>query len=73
MNLRQLNPSNSLFGRIFIWFWLATLVMLGSGVLLARLLVSNVSLWATLSSVGLTPHLELVLTQFKVIVEGQIS
>ncbi|HAQ49181.1 MAG: ATP-binding protein [Glaciecola sp.] len=44
MNLRQLNPSNSLFGRIFIWFWLATLVMLGSGVLLARLLVSNVSL-----------------------------
>ncbi|MDG1122808.1 MAG: ATP-binding protein [Glaciecola sp.] len=44
MNLRQLNPSNSLFGRIFIWFWLATLVMLGSGVLLSRLLVSNVSL-----------------------------
>lgn len=44
MNLRQLNPSNSLFGRIFIWFWLATLVMLGSGVLLARLLGSNVSL-----------------------------
>jgi two-component system, OmpR family, sensor histidine kinase CpxA len=44
VNLRQLNPSNSLFGRIFIWFWLATLVMLGSGVLLSRLLVSNVSL-----------------------------
>lgn len=44
MNLRQLNPSNSLFGRIFIWFWLATLVMLGSGVLLSRLLMSNVSL-----------------------------
>lgn len=44
MNIRQLSPRNSLFGRIFIWFWLTTLVMLGSGVLIARLMMSNVSL-----------------------------
>ncbi len=32
----KLNPANSLFGRIFFWFWVTTLLMVGSALWLAN-------------------------------------
>ena len=35
--MSKLNPRNSFFGRIFVWFWLVTLSSIGTGVLVAML------------------------------------
>ena len=42
--LSRLNPINKLFGRIFLWFWLATFLMMSSAVWLARQLASGYEL-----------------------------
>ena len=42
--LSKLNPINSLFGRIFLWFWLATLLMVLSAIWLAKQGNSNYTL-----------------------------
>jgi two-component system sensor histidine kinase CpxA len=34
--LSKLNPAQTLYGRIFLWFWLATLVMVASSIWLSR-------------------------------------
>jgi two-component system sensor histidine kinase CpxA len=34
--LRKLNPFRTLYGRIFLWFWLATLVMIASSIWLVK-------------------------------------
>ena len=39
--LRKLNPVNSLFGRIFLWFWLTSFVLMASVLFLARQLASG--------------------------------
>ena len=44
--LARLDPRQRLFSKVFIWFWLATLVMLGSGFLLTRILQVDVQLVA---------------------------
>lgn len=44
--LARLDPRQRLFSKVFIWFWLATLVMLGSGFLLTRMLQVDVQLAA---------------------------
>ncbi|MBF7073797.1 HAMP domain-containing protein [Glaciecola sp. MH2013] len=36
MRLQQLNPFNYLFGRVFVWFWVALLVIVFSAFFLAR-------------------------------------
>jgi two-component system sensor histidine kinase CpxA len=36
MNIGKLNPFNSLFGRVFVWFWTALLVILLSAFFLAK-------------------------------------
>lgn len=35
--MSKLNPRNSFFGRIFVWFWLVTLSSIGTGILVAML------------------------------------
>ena len=35
-NLSKLNPFRTLYGRIFLWFWLATLVMVASSIWLVK-------------------------------------
>jgi two-component system sensor histidine kinase CpxA len=42
----KFDPRQRLFSKVFIWFWLATLVMLGSGILLSRMLLIDVELAA---------------------------
>lgn len=44
--LARFDPRQRLFSKVFIWFWLATLVMLGSGFLLTRILLVDVQLAA---------------------------
>ena len=34
--LKKLNPVNSLFGRIFLWFWLAAILLVVTGAWLAK-------------------------------------
>ncbi|QOL26783.1 phosphate ABC transporter permease family protein [Thalassotalea sp. LPB0316] len=34
--LKRLNPKHSLFGKLFLWFWLATIVLISSTVWLSR-------------------------------------
>ena len=48
--LARLDPRQRLFSKVFIWFWLATLVMLGSGFLLTRMLLVDVQLAAVETS-----------------------
>ncbi|WP_100642712.1 ATP-binding protein [Alteromonas facilis] len=36
MNWRRFDPRRSFFGRIFLWFWLITLVSLGAGIFASR-------------------------------------
>ena len=40
--LAKLNPSRSLYGRIFLWFWLATVLMIASSIWLAKQLSDEV-------------------------------
>lgn len=42
MNLRRFNPAQSLFLRVFLWFWLATLLIFFSSAWLAKQLGSEV-------------------------------
>ena len=42
--LAKLNPINKLFGRIFLWFWLATFLMMSSAIWLAKQLSSGYEL-----------------------------
>ena len=35
-SLKKLNPKHSLFGKLFLWFWLATIVLIISSVWLSR-------------------------------------
>lgn len=39
--LKRLNPFNSLFGRIFLWFWLAAILLMASTAWLAHLIISD--------------------------------
>ena len=48
--LARFDPRQRLFSKVFIWFWLATLVMLGSGFLLTRMLLVDVQLAAVETS-----------------------
>jgi two-component system sensor histidine kinase CpxA len=42
--LNKLNPANSLFGRIFLWFWFATILLVSSSVWLARQMANDAEL-----------------------------
>jgi two-component system, OmpR family, sensor histidine kinase CpxA len=40
----KLNPANSLFGRIFLWFWFTTILLVSSSVWLARQMANDTEL-----------------------------
>lgn len=42
--LSKLNPANSLFGRIFLWFWFATILLVSSSMWLARQMANDTEL-----------------------------